>query len=182
MEHKIPDNCHWDEHEQDGESYCLRHLHPFEWKSIQPGTKDKPDRNYLFDVKFSIHCFTRDPYSNEHIHESQWYSDSRESRVFCRERYLLSHQLPEIIRSTDKHKVLNTKKGNFLTIEVIDEEGNARDYHVYFSVSRSSKKKGFLNLYVQSAYPEDTGNRPKHLKPIGLYVIAFNTLTKKPIK
>jgi len=181
-DHKIPSDCYWTAHQQDGQVYDLSHLHPFDLTVTQSASGDKPARAYEFIVLFSIHCFTRDKYDNEIVPEEYFYSDNRHTRVFCSIRHELSFKLPDIVKNAEKKKVLNTGKGNFLIIDIIDENGNITEYEMYFSVSRSGKQKGKLNFYVESAYPRTTGEREKHLTPIRLHILAFKTLNNQPIK
>lgn len=80
-------------------------------------------------------------------------------------------------------KCYHTGKGNFFSVEIVREDGTVVEYDIFFAVSRSSAK-GKINLFVQSAYVRDAEhatNRPAQ-RPIGFYVILFNTLSGKPIK
>jgi hypothetical protein len=77
-----------------------------------------------------------------------------------------------------------TGKGTFFSVEIGNEEdGSVIEYDIFFDPSRSTRK-GFINLFAQSAYVRDAkhgSNRP-HKKPIGFDVMFFNTLNKKPIR
>ena len=97
-------------------------------------------------------------------------------------RYELSKLLPDIITTLLERKCYHTGKGNFLTVEIITEEGRHQNYEIYFVVSRS--KLGILTLYIQSAYLGDKIHPAKNsrIKKIGFNVILFNTLRNKPIK
>jgi hypothetical protein len=109
--------------------------------------------------------------------------DDRESRVFDFVRYELSKRLPEIIEGLAQRKCYHTGKGNFFSVEIVREDGQVVEYDIFFAASRSSTK-GKINLFVQSAYVRDAdyaSNRP-HRKPVGFYVILFNTLNNRPIK
>jgi hypothetical protein len=92
----------------------------------------------------------------------------------------LSHHLPGIIAVLAKRKCYHTGRGNFFTVEVVDDAGNRVEYEVYFNAYRSI---GRLNLVVQSAYVRDWAhsNRP-HTKPIGFNIILYNVLNGKEIK
>lgn len=164
-------------------TYTLDHLSPFELKVTQEAKEKKPERIYVFDVNFSIHCFTREKGADESIDQSLLYSDSRETRVFCFDRYELSKRLKDIVISLEYKKCYHTSHGNYFIVEVTSENNLVEEYEVYFTVSKSSKK-GRLNLYIQSAYIRNTkhNNGRRKKKPIGFKIIAFNTLTNKPIK
>ena len=48
----------WNSFVFDNKNYDLTHLHPFEMNCKQPASKDKAEKNYTFQVCFSLHCFT----------------------------------------------------------------------------------------------------------------------------
>ena len=79
------------------------------------------------------------------------YSDARESRLFDFERYELSKRLPGIIESLSQRKCFQTDRSDFVTVDVILADATVVNYHVYFTVSKATKK-GFINLFVSSAY------------------------------
>jgi hypothetical protein len=144
----------------------------------------KPARRYSVEVNFSLHCFTRGLAQNEQPDQTQVYADSREGRIFDFQRYELSKLLPDIVQGLPERKCYHSGKGNFFTVAAAGGEGQAIEYDIFFEVSRSAEKRGVIKLFVQSAYVRDAqhdSNRPRR-KPIGFYVILFNTLTSKPIK
>lgn len=122
---------------------------------------------------------------NESPDPKLFYSDSRETRHFDFRRYELSFHLPGIVDGLMTRKCFHTERGNYFTLDVLDDKGNKVEYEVYFTVSKSSKP-GFINLYIQSAYPRDAAHRSgrpkKNPKPIGFPIILYNTLNKIPIK
>jgi hypothetical protein len=161
-------------------TYSLKHLHPFQMEVIQGSKGDKPERKYDFQVSFSLHCFSRKELADEENIELR-YKDSRETRIFCYERYELSKKLPEIIRNISKNKCLHTGYGNFFIVEILTENGRKQNYEVYFTVKKAQKVR--LSLYIQSAYIRDEKHQQRRKKkPIGFYVIAFNTLHNKKIR
>jgi hypothetical protein len=95
----------------------------------------------------------------------------------------LSKRLPEIIEGLPQRKCYHTGKGNFFSVEIVRGDGEIVEYDIFFVASRSSAK-GKISLFVQSAYVRDAehaSSRPDR-KPIGFYVILFNTLNNKAIK
>ena len=149
----------------------------------QPAKGDAPARFYRVDVTFGLHCFTRGGNQDAPQENELPYGDDRETRVFDFVRYELSKRLPEIIEGLAQRKCYHTGKGNFFSVEIIQEDGRVIEYDIFFVSSRSSLK-GRINLSVQSAYVRDAkyaSNRPAK-KPIGFYVILFNTLNNRPIK
>lgn len=163
-----------------GNRYHLSHLYPFDWHYTTRASGKRPACVYKFQVKFSMHCFTRGPMKDEEAPEEFWYEGPDERRIFCFERYALSFQLPAIIRSMGDRNCYHTPNGNFFTIELTTREGKRVEYEVYFNVSRSSRK-GWLNLYVESAYARTRGIQPKKRK-IGLDVIAHSKQTGRKIR
>jgi hypothetical protein len=174
----------WRSFAYQGTVYDLSHLHPFEWTYVLPAKGDKPERHYPFDVTFGLHTFTKGMADSATVEQALIYRDSREAREFDFDRYEFSKRLPDIARTLGTRKCRHTRHGNFYTIDLIDESGVKRSYEVYFAVSRSGKRKGRLNLFIQSAYErtQHHGTRPKQKPPIGFHVIAHNTLNNKPIK
>lgn len=172
----------WKPFRHQGKVYDLTHLHPKTVVYEQAGKGDKPACSYTVNVIFSLHCFTRGLQGGpQQCDPTLLYADSREQREFDLQRYELSKRLPAIIESLPRRKCFHTGKGNFFSIEVIDDQGRRVEYDIFFAASRSSQ--GGLNLFVQSAYVRDArhaSSRP-HQKPIGFFVILFNTLNNRPI-
>lgn len=130
-----------------------------------------------------MHCFTRglDKRQGEtlaDVDKSLQYSDSRETRIFDFLRHELSEKLPDIAKSINKQACFHTGKGNFFTFELLDADDKVQHYEVYFRVSRA--QKGWLRLFVESAYIQDKPK--KRPKKINFFVIANNALKNKPIK
>jgi hypothetical protein len=173
----------WQPFTYQGQTYDLSHVHPFDWEYTAPATDKRPERAYRIDVQFSIHTFTRGVDAGEAVDPALEYRDSREERAFDFVRYAFSKQLPNIVQQLGERVCYHTHHGTFFTIEVMNPEGMAQDYEVYFKLSRS-KRKGWLTLYVQSAYVRDQEHstaQPKRRK-IGFQVIAYNIMTGKEIK
>ena len=166
-----------------GTVYDLAHLHPFTFDFVVPAKDGKPEQVYPLDITFSLHCFTRGIRVGEVYAPDLAYSDSRETRLFDFRRHRLSLRLPEIVHEIGARRCFHTAHGNFFTIEIIDESGEAVEYAVYFTVSRSTRR-GRLTLYIQSAYVQDgvPRQKPSPRKPIRFSVIAFNVAAGRPIK
>lgn len=173
----------WKPFEIDDVVYCLDHLHTQRKIFAQTAKGDKPAVQYVVDVIFGLHCFTRGIKTDEVIDDQLLYSDSRESRVFDFQRYELSKQLPAIVETLVARKCSHTGKGNFFTIELLTDDQVIIQYEIFFEVSRSTQR-GVLNLFVQSAYVRDDrhlSNTPKK-KPISFLVILHNVQNNKPIR
>ncbi len=173
----------WKDFTHEKNIYSLSHLDPFEWHFTSEATSNSPSSHFKFHVNFSLHCFARDLQPNEEADPFLLYKGPKEDRYFCFDRYELSKQLPDIIKSLPYRPCWHTHHGNYFTIELVDRKGLTIDYEVYFDVTRSSRN-GWLNLIVQSAYIRSKNyqtTRPRKRK-IGFKVIAYNTITRKIIK
>lgn len=173
----------WQPFTYQGKTYNLSHVHAFDWQYTAPATDKRPECTYKIAVQFSMHTFTRGVMVGEMVNPALLYRDSREERVFDFVRYELSRQLPDIVQQLGERICYHTHHGTFFTVEIVSPDGVAQDYEVYFKLSRSSRR-GWLTLYVQSAYVRDSNYRstqPKRRK-IGFQVIAYNLTTGKTIK
>ncbi|MGH7813041.1 MAG: hypothetical protein ACREQI_03455 [Candidatus Binataceae bacterium] len=167
-----------------GTTYDLSHLDPFTFDFVVPERGGRPLRTYEIDVQFSWHCFTRGIVAGENFPRAMACARGRETRLFDERRYRLSKRLPAIIRDIGSRKCFHTGKGNFFTVEFIDQDGNRVEYDIFFKVSRRGKA-GKLTLVVESAYARDNRiplGRPRPPRPIRFSVIVYNTATGKPIK
>ena len=131
----------------DGDKRDLKHLRPFTFAFEIAGEGDKPGLVYEIDVAFSLHCFTRAPQNED---DTVLHLEG-ERRTFCETRYGHSFRLPEIIQSLDQRHVRQSGRGNYFTVEFIDEAGERLDYEVYFRLTKPGKRKN-LRLFVESAY------------------------------
>jgi hypothetical protein len=163
-----------------GNVYDLAHLHPCTMKYEYPADGEKASTVFKVDVTYGMHCFSCDPAKAGLVPPGMEYADARHVRVFDFGRYELSKQLPRIIEGLAERKCWNSGKGNFFTIEVITEDGEAADYDVFFAVSKSGQK-GRINLFVQSAYIRDRQTLESS-SPIKFRFILHNTLNRIAIK
>ena len=76
-----------------GETFELTHLHPEIWEFKQPAKGKNPARIYKIRIIYSLHCFTIKQVGTSPSELN--YSDNRETREFCFERYQTSLQLQE---------------------------------------------------------------------------------------
>lgn len=168
----------WRPHQVGQTVYELDHLHPHHREHVIAARGDNPERRFLLNVSYGLHCFTRRPLPGEAIPQEGWYSDSRERRVFCPERWELSQQLPGIIETLGQRRCLHTGREEFVTLKMI-QWGREIDYAVFFTVSKARKSQADLNLFVNSAH--ERYNRLKHTKPIKFDVILVNRFRNRPI-
>ncbi len=173
----------WNKFSYKGKVYSLEHLHPFEFKFLQKATKGKEEKEYIFEVYFSNHCFTRGIEKEEAVDKDLLFKTQKETRIISFGRYELSKNLPKIIKDLENRKCYHTNHFSFFTVEIIDENNNKIDYEIYFDVKKVKKNR--LKLYVRSAYVRTESyqcGQPKRKKAIKFEIIAYNTFVKKPIK
>jgi hypothetical protein len=120
-------------------TFDLGHLWPFEFVFEVAEKAGKRGQSYRLFVEFGMHCFTRGIKREERYGGDRVYRDSREERLFDEEQYNLSFRLPDIIRTIGTRRCFHTGHGNFFTIELMDSDGNRREYSIYFKVSRKGR-------------------------------------------
>ena len=152
-----------------GNFFDLSHLHPHIMDCDIPGSNNSQPLHLKVLVSYSIHCFTRRAYRNEQIDTDSLYSDSRESRIFCVERWEFSKCLPGIIETLHKRRCCHTDGEEFVTLK-LEHDGKEIEYAVFFTVTKN-KKSPFadLNLVVNTAHKRTKPLR--HTKPIKFHVI-----------
>jgi hypothetical protein len=167
----------------EGRTYDLSHLEPFSFEFVTPEKDGRPQQLYAIDVLFSWHCFARGIAPGEDFSKAIGISRGRETRLFDERRYRFSRQLPGIVRDIGSRKCFHTGRGNFFTVELVDEKGSRIEYTIFFKVSRRAQPRA-LTLRVESAYVRDRVplGRPRPPRPIRFSVIAYNTASGKPIK
>jgi hypothetical protein len=155
---KIAGLIAWEDHTpRAGERYCLKHLHPTEFDHEMPAKGKLPAVSVKVYVYFSMHTFTHAIMADDAPEDD--YSDNRETRCFCRERYALSHRLPDIVREIPKSRPLfysRSKSGlvNYATFDV----GGGVTYAVFFDLMRyRSRGENTVLLTVLSAYAFSEG-------------------------
>lgn len=160
------------------EIYDLSHLNTHWIEYIDYRDENNPIP-YKFIVTYGLHCFTKE--SKELTKEESellMYSAPKESRPFNIERYHLSKELPNIIRSLGERTTLVylAGYGNFATVKILDSNGIEVNYFVVFTAFRESRR---LRLHITSAYPleKDIGKRKK----VNFFVIAKNLLNNKKL-
>lgn len=140
-----------------GESYCLKHLHPFELTHEMPPAGNLPAVAVKIHVAFSLHTFTHKIMADDPPEDD--YSDNREIRCFCHERYKYSHRLPTIVRETPTCRQLFFARAlsgiaNYATFDT----GDGTTYAVYFDLMRfKTRGPNTVLLTVESAYVHEPG-------------------------
>ena len=165
-----------------GKEYDLNHLAPCTMQFERPAKDGMPPVIYSVDVNFSTHCFSRKIAPGESYEKALECFDGREVRLFDPARWELSHYLPEILRQMGGKKCRHTGHGNYLSVEVLQQDGGIVEYDIFFRVRKPAKRR--LSLYVESAYvrdPQYKSNRP-YGKPVAFLVTLHNTLHGKRIR
>jgi hypothetical protein len=169
----------WQAFVHDETTYDLTHLHPRTLQFERPAQEKKLAVVFNVNVICGLHCFSREIPTGAYD-RTLVYSDARESRLFDSERYELSKRLPAIIESLSQRKCFQTDRSDFVTVEVIQADATVVNYHVYFTVSKATKK-GHINLFASSAYVANrkVGSSGRSIK---FLVILHNTMNNILIK
>ena len=159
--------------------YNLKHLRDFTFQLQQDATHNSPERTYEIKARFSWHCFTRSPENGD---IDIMTNAAGERRCFCPDRHRHSHRLPDIIRDLANRHCQNTGRGNFITIELVEEDGSKHDYEIYFRVRRLGAGKP-LELFVETAFIRTIPERYKtKKKKIRFTTIVYNVKNNRPIR
>jgi len=139
-------------------------------------------RDISIRVQFSNHCYTKscDPELHEQ-HEIVATDGKDRHRVFCPNRYELSHGLRELIQELPTKKVHQTSKArNYLYVVPLEIGDNP--YDIYF-MQRMMYANDDLRLTVESSYCRDgklnSRNRPNSIR---FPVLAYKVLKNQPIR
>lgn len=166
-----------------GQTYELTHLDKYVHTYVQPAKGDNPERKYVVEISFSLHCFTRGPEPGESTKTPYAYSDAKETRIFDTRRYGLSKSLKTIVEQLSMSACFHTNHSTYFSIKHINEQGVVEDYEIYFSVSKPAGRDSKLQIFVITAYPRDREytNKPagRRNKKINFFVILNNVLQGK---
>ncbi|MFC3909720.1 hypothetical protein ACFORL_11630 [Legionella dresdenensis] len=150
--------------EIDNQSFSLIHLQDKVYRYTIDAIGSHSQLFFEVLVQYSSHCITEGQKRHEPpIEKPDLYDDRHVPRVFSPERYKLSLLLPDVFTTFLMRTCYFTGYDNWLTIEIIDEQGVNRDYEIYFRVHQETSR--FLRLYVESAYvrsEENMSRKPKH--------------------
>ncbi len=156
------------------ETYKLSHLAPFHFDMVPEGFT----RPVKVSVTFHNHCFTeghkdqseeaalKPPFVNKK-------EGDEKSRFFSLERYELSHELPNVIRSFEGRKVAQTRHGDFVVIAT----QSGQSYGVFFNLRQFNKTT--CDMVVLSAYPLPPGKRPAVTKEMRFKVAVAKIMQGK---
>ena len=153
-----------------GTTFDLKHLHPFAMPYELAATEKHVGRSLTLHVGFGMHTFTRSIQAADD--PKDYYSDRRETRMFCRDRYALSKQLPTIVSELNRRpcRYARAKSGivNYVTIDL----SGAGPYGVFFNVRRLLKVgPDAIELAVLSAYPFTPGKPDPTIGKVGFNVL-----------
>jgi hypothetical protein len=145
----------------DGVPTSFDHLWPFDMTLTRPAKRELPAMCIDIRVVFDCHVCTEAYDSTRHRIEdgsaSLWLDAGRMVRVFHRDRYALSHALPDLLRGLPegKTKCYGTKRSNYMVWKPHGTGDGAPHYQVFFDLYRTNEPKPRLVMYVQSAYLKD---------------------------
>lgn len=140
----------------DGEDRDLSHLSDIVYNFTIPAKDKLPEINLELLVQYGSHCVSWGPSFgqlidfNNHGQDRRIIDEYNIHRCFCDERYSLSLNLPGVFGSFINRKCYFTGRENWMTIEVLTQDGDYQDYEIFFTITKQSKR--YLRLYVESAY------------------------------
>lgn len=161
-----------------GVAYDLGHLAPKPHKSPVnlPGgiLKDVP-----VQVAYTMHCYSRGLRSGEVVQDvapTHLLYDGNKPRVFCERRYILSLQLPRLMRELLAQPTLvhAVRGNNYVRIELVEELADGTittvTYYIILQLRKSAPaEQRFIKMRVETAYPEDLVHyQPTVYDPKGL--------------
>lgn len=143
----------------------------------------RPAVTVTVQVGFAMHCFTRGIQAGDQSWEH--YTDDRETRTFCHQRYGLSRQLPAIARTLATRSCFFARDDNFVTIDLPTNAGNGPpvQYAVFFNVKLMKEEPNTVMLVIQSAYQLSPGKSSLSTEKIRFKVLLGHALRgSKPQK
>jgi hypothetical protein len=118
--------------EVDGECVSLIHLRDKKYNLVIEGQPGYPELSFFLLVQYSTHCVSYGQKHNEENITAHLFDHGNNPRSFCKHRYNLSQQLPEIFNNILTKVFYFTGHDNWLLIEIIDENGLKSDYEIFF--------------------------------------------------
>jgi hypothetical protein len=160
-----------------GREIAFGHLDPFFFTCLC----SRIGRELKIETRFSNHVFTIGFDPEVHQKSQIVIRDSSGPRVFDPDRYEMSLQLPDLIRSLPKCKVTqNPAERNYVYAAVFPADSY---YHAFFTVQKADKPSGDLKLHVESAYSKATPvpnyNPPRRIR---FDALATKTYHKEPVR
>jgi hypothetical protein len=165
-------------------TFDCSHLHPFDLEFHTSPEKGQTQERYRVRVVFSCHCFTTEQKLEDDPRLEVMHAKSKKDpRSFNEARWKLSKQLPDIVRDFMNRRAFHTGKGNYVIVEVVDQNGVSCEYGIYFDLNRNSLEKR-LYLDIQSAYLHDdeSRNRSGQRRPIRFKFLIHSVQTGKKVR
>lgn len=159
--------------EIDGKTYNLNHLSPFSLNVNLPPKGNKQAISFTLKIRFSTHCVSEDWVEHPTV---SFLDEGGKDRFFSFARYNLSLRLPSLLRGLPERQCYFASSRNFLTVEITEDGGESKNYHIYFSVK---KIREGVSVLVESAYVPN--NPERQSKKIKGKVILSNTYNGKKI-
>lgn len=163
----------WKPFKYKGVMYTFEHLSATKHIYIHPIR----DESYTIFITISHHVFTVQPSKSTDSDEPRIYPHKpKDKRAFCPNRYLLSFELPQILKTLPKQFCYHGGYSRYCTSKLKDGRGNSILYQVVFRVW---KQRGKMRLHVESAYP--LLDSPSKVKKVDFWVICHNLLKNKTL-
>lgn len=169
-----------------GQTYTFEHLAPI---TVFEDFGGKPVR---ITYRFGCHCFTED-FDNARHTPGHAYVHEHETRAFNPQRYKLSLQLPEILKTQIARGMIYKSKHNYTYIsQVALDVGGGRkvDYPIFFSIEKDTtiQHPGVV-IFIVSAYLVDlkleNNERNRRFKSLVAHYAEINDVVEpkpRPMK
>lgn len=159
--------------EIDGKTYSLNHLSPFFLEVELPQQGNNPALSFTLKIRFSTHCVSEDVVNHQTV---SFPDEGGKIRSFSFVRHKLSLLLPSVLRELPSRQCYFASQRNYLTVEITEDDGESKKYHIYFSVKKTIEG---VSVLVESAYvPKNPERQTKKIKG---KVILSNTYQGKKI-
>jgi len=167
-----------------GQVIDLAHLDPFVFEAAST----KVPRPLRINVRFTNHCFSETFDPARHPADAPVILDGRRRRIFCPERYELSHHLPDLIRGLAHPgaRVHQTAaRRNWMYAATVELSAAGTRYQIFFELRRATPERRRLqdlDLVVESAYPADPDRpSPNVLGRVSFLLLAGSLYAGKPV-
>lgn len=150
----------------DGIEYSLKHLVPSEiFFDLQIRTESFQIPLW---VVYRDHCYSRDLDERKEGDDQAWLlpekPQDKNRRLFCRDRWMYSHGLPELIRAVMKSGILyrTSQHGLYYRLERSSRRGAGMDEGVYLFFKLSANRGNPMGVRLSVESVHERVNRPSN--------------------
>jgi len=176
----------------EGIHYDLSHLRDARYNFVLKKSGRHTELRFMALVQCRSHCACRGPKVGEDLDfsaaggEPRIIDEKGDDRVFDKTRWSLSHLISSIMATLLDRRCVLVSRSTWLTTEIVEVEGEHREYEIYFRVTKLSRR--LVRISVVSAYVRSPGYasgkrpHPKRRSHLLGKVLLARTLLGKPIR